>query len=73
MPGRLEGKNALITAAGQGIGRASALAYAREGAKVLATDINSESLKTLAAESPGIETQRLDVTDRNAIESLAGE
>jgi len=73
MPGRLEGKNALITAAGQGIGRASALAYAREGAKVLATDINSESLKTLAAESPGIETQLLDVTDRNAIESLAGE
>ena len=72
MPGRLEGKNALITAAGQGIGRASALAYAREGAKVLATDINSESLKTLAAESPGIETQLLDVTDRNAIESLAG-
>ena len=73
MPGRLEGKNSLITAAGQGIGRASALAYAREGAKVLATDINSESLKTLAAESPGIETQLLDVTDRNAIESLAGE
>ena len=73
MPGRLEGKIALITAAGQGIGRASALAYAREGAKVLATDINSESLKTLAAESPGIETQVLDVTDRNAIESLAGE
>ena len=73
MPGRLEGKNALITAAGQGIGQASALAYAREGAKVLATDINSESLKTLAAESPGIETQLLDVTDRNAIKSLAGE
>ena len=73
MPGRLEGKTALITAAGQGIGKASALAYAREGAKVLATDINSESLQILAAESPGIETKILDVTDRNAIESLAKE
>lgn len=73
MPGRLEGKTALITAAGQGIGKASALAYAREGAKVLATDINSESLQILAAESPGIETKILDVTDRNAIESFARE
>ena len=73
MPGRLEGKTALITAAGQGIGKASALAYAREGAKVLATDINSESLQILAAESPGIETRILDVTDRYAIESLAKE
>ena len=42
MPGRLEGKTALITAAGQGIGKASALAYANEGAKVIATDINDK-------------------------------
>ena len=51
MPGRLEGKTALITAAGQGIGKASALAYANEGAKVITTDINSESLDSLASES----------------------
>ena len=48
MSGRLEGKTALITAAGQGIGKASALAYANEGANVIATDINSESLDSLA-------------------------
>ena len=72
MPGRLEGKTALITAAGQGIGKASALAYANEGANVIATDINSESLDSLASES-GIETRVLDVTNADAIESLAKE
>ena len=70
MPGRLEGKTALITAAGQGIGKASALAYANEGANVIATDINSESLDSLASES-GIETRVLDVTNSEAIKSLA--
>ena len=72
MPGRLEGKTALITAAGQGIGKASALAYANEGANVIATDINSESLDSLASES-GIETRVLDVTNSEAIESLTKE
>ena len=72
MPGRLEGKTALITAAGQGIGKASALAYDNEGANVIATDINSESLDSLASES-GIKTRVLDVTNADAIESLAKE
>ena len=45
---RLSNKTALITAAGQGIGRATAIAYAREGARVIATDINEETLATLA-------------------------
>ena len=56
--GRLSGKTALVTAAGQGIGRASALAMAREGAKVIATDINAAALAELAAE--GMQTHLLD-------------
>ncbi len=63
--GRLQGKRAFITAAGQGIGRASALAMAREGAHVIATDVNEAALATLAAE--GIETQVLNVRDPAAI------
>ena len=55
MSGRLKEKKTLITAAGQGIGRASALSYAHEGAKVLATDINPESLDSLKEEFPEIE------------------
>ena len=47
MSGRLEGKRALITAAGQGIGRASAMAMAAEGAQVFATDVNMEALSTI--------------------------
>ena len=73
MSGRLEEKKTLITAAGQGIGRASALAYANEGARVLATDINSESLASLKEESPEIEICLLDVTDPQAIKDLAKE
>ena len=46
---RLEGKTCLVTAAGQGIGKASALAMHREGAKVIATDINEEALAELEA------------------------
>ena len=67
--GRLSGKLALVTAAGQGIGRASALAMAREGATVIATDVNEGALQSLAEEStssglPGtIRTRRLDVLD----------
>jgi 2-keto-3-deoxy-L-fuconate dehydrogenase len=62
MSGRLAGKTALITAAAQGIGHATALAFAREGAKVWATDINREYLAALE-QVPGITTLHLDVTD----------
>lgn len=57
--GRLSGKTCLVTAAGQGIGRASALAMAAEDARVVATDINEAALASLE----GVETRRLDVLD----------
>jgi 2-keto-3-deoxy-L-fuconate dehydrogenase len=61
---RLSGKRALVTAAGQGIGRASALAMAREGATVFATDVNAETLATLQDEADGqLETFTMDVLD----------
>jgi 2-keto-3-deoxy-L-fuconate dehydrogenase len=63
--GRLTGKTALITAAGQGIGRASALAMAREGATVFATDVNPQTLAELSAE--GLQTRVLDVRDPASI------
>ena len=69
--GRLNGKTALITAAGQGIGRASALAMAREGARVIATDINETALAELAGQ--GVETRVLNVRDPAAIAALAAE
>ena len=62
MPGKLKGKTALVTAAGQGIGKASAIAMAREGAKVFATDINKETLAEVKQEQRGIRTYLLDVT-----------
>lgn len=61
MTDRLKGKRVLVTAAGQGIGRASAFAMAREGARVLATDINASALESLGSE--GIETRLLNVRD----------
>lgn len=67
--GRLEGKTCLVTAAGQGIGRASVLAMAAEGAKVIATDINEEALKELADQ--GIETAVLNVRDPEAVKAAA--
>lgn len=63
--GRLTGKTALLTAAGQGIGRASALAMAGEGATVIATDVNEAALTELAA--AGLQTRRLDVRDPASI------
>jgi 2-keto-3-deoxy-L-fuconate dehydrogenase len=69
---RLNNKTALITAAGQGIGRATALRFAAEGAQVIATDINAQSLAELA-DIPGITVRRLDVLDAAAIETLANE
>lgn len=70
MSARLAGKRALVTAAGQGIGRATARAFAAEGARVVATDIDAGLLDTLAQEA-GIETRTLDVTDPAAIVALA--
>ncbi len=67
---RLNGKTAFVTAAGQGIGRAVALAFLREGAQVIATDINADALATLAAET-GCTTQLLDVTDAAAVTAAA--
>ena len=72
MAGRLTGKRALITAAAQGIGRATAIAMAREGALVLATDVNATLLVDLEAEE-GLTTARLDVTDGAEIARLAKE
>ena len=66
---RLNGKTALVTAAGQGIGRASVLALAAEGAQVLATDINAELLESYASVA-NVTTARLDVLDKLAIEAL---
>jgi 2-keto-3-deoxy-L-fuconate dehydrogenase len=73
MSGRLARKTALITAAGQGIGRSTALAFADEGATVWATDINDAALKSLAAERPAIRTRHLDVRDTSAVEKAAAE
>lgn len=69
MKPRLEGKRALVTAAAQGIGEATARAFAAAGAQVLATDINAEKLSELDAVE-NISTAVLDATDRQAIESL---
>jgi 2-keto-3-deoxy-L-fuconate dehydrogenase len=68
---RLKGKSILITAAGQGIGRASVLACLREGAEVLATDVRGELLEALAADAPGLRTAVLDVRDDAAVAALA--
>lgn len=65
--GRLDGKRILVTAAGQGIGRASALAMHREGAKVLATDVNEAALAELATE--GLETRILNVRDQASVDA----
>jgi 2-keto-3-deoxy-L-fuconate dehydrogenase len=73
MSGRLAGETALVTAAGQGIGRATAIAFADAGAVVWATDINEPSLAALAQDRPCIRTRRLDVLDAQDIAKFAGE
>jgi len=67
MSGRLENKNIIVTAAGQGIGRATAIAFQKEGAKVFATDINEITLKTLKDEYPKIDIFKLDSTKREDV------
>tara|TARA_Y100000590_G_scaffold381677_1_gene451010 strand:- start:12 stop:743 length:732 start_codon:yes stop_codon:yes gene_type:complete len=66
---RLKNKNIIVTAAAQGIGRASAIAFANEGGNVIATDINSEKIKDL--KSNNISTQTLDATNKVAVENFA--
>src|ERR1022692_884817 len=80
MSGRLAGKTALVTAAGQGIGRASAIAFADEGAVVWATDINESALAALRHSNdrprndrPSIRTRRLDVREAQDIANCAVE
>lgn len=73
MAERLQGKVAVVTAAGQGIGRAAALAFAREGALVWATDINEHALGELVSECPTIRARRLDVRDPEGIDALFSE
>jgi len=67
--GRLAGKTALITAAGQGIGRATAEAFLREGAVVIATDLNIDAVATIEGATP----RALDVTDAEAVKAIAAE
>ena len=68
---RLAQKRCLITAAGAGMGRATALAYAREGARVLAADIDAAALRSLVREEPSIRTVVIDVTHAADIAALA--
>lgn len=70
MTGRLEGKTAVITAAGQGMGRATVLAFLREGAAVRATDIDEAKLKSLG-DHAGLSTHRLDVLNPDEIKAFA--
>lgn len=70
MGDRLKNKVAVVTAAAQGMGRTSALAFAREGARVIATDINAEALKSLDGVD-GIETRILDVRSSEAVAAFA--
>ena len=67
MSGRLEGKKIIVTAAGQGIGKATAIAFHNEGANVIATDLNEKTLADLNNKYPKIKVQTLDSTDNKAI------
>ncbi len=72
MADRLTGKRALVTAAAQGIGRATAQAFAAEGARVIATDVNEDKLGEVSG-VPGVDTRRLDVTDAHAVLAIAAD
>jgi 2-keto-3-deoxy-L-fuconate dehydrogenase len=71
MPGRLSGKTAIVTSAAQGIGRASAIAMAREGARVHATDIRQDLLDELHAQHPEIDCFVLDVLKQEQVDAAA--
>ena len=73
MGNRLEGKNAIVTAAGQGIGKATAITFHNEGAKVTATDINNETLADLNKEYPNISVKKLDSTNNGEIKSFVND
>jgi len=73
MSNRLKDKVALVTAAGQGIGKATAIAFHKEGAKVIATDINDKTLAELNKEYPKIEIKNLDSTNNNSIKKYVSE
>ena len=66
---RLEGKNAIVTAAGQGIGKATAITFYNEGANVFATDINEKTLKSLKEQFPKIDVFKLDSTNKEDVDS----
>ncbi len=68
--GRLEGKEVIITAAGQGIGKATAITFHNEGANVTATDINEKTLSDLSNEYPKIKVNKLDSTKNDDIKSF---
>jgi 2-keto-3-deoxy-L-fuconate dehydrogenase len=72
MKGRLDGKLCFVTAAAQGIGRATVRAFAREGARVIATDIDGGKLATLKSEEPSVQDAVLDVTDAAAVDRAIG-
>ena len=67
---RLKDKKIIVTAAAQGIGRSTALMFAKEGASVIATDINEEKLIELKKENNLIKTQKLDATDKKSVEEF---
>ncbi|MEL7300550.1 MAG: SDR family oxidoreductase [Pseudomonadota bacterium] len=69
----LNGKTALVTAAGAGIGRASAETLAARGATVIATDIDADAVESLASQQGGITARKLDVTDAKAVSALVEE
>ena len=71
MSSRLENKNIIVTAAGQGIGKATAIAFHNEGANVTATDLNEKTLTDLNKEFPKIKIFTLDSTDNNAIKKFS--
>jgi 2-keto-3-deoxy-L-fuconate dehydrogenase len=68
---RLDGKTAFLTAAGQGIGRATALAFAAEGARVIATDLDPAALEALKAAEPRVETRVVNALDTASVEAAA--
>ena len=68
---RLKNKNIVVTAAAQGIGRATALAFVDEGANVFALDINEEKLNELKKEKNEIQIQKLDATNKQDVEEFA--